>query len=143
MSFLFDIGGRKRKAASFITKVRNELLQALVEEKAARPFSQQQLAQKLGVNRSVINRQLNGEANLTLRTVADLAWALDREISFELKKRPDQSVGNYCVYHENDMLRIGSGQAPLVGSSGSPAYATVSDAKHVRSPTASTYEQVM
>jgi hypothetical protein len=38
------------------------------------------------VHRSLINRQLSGEANLTLRSLADLAWAMDMEIWFELKK---------------------------------------------------------
>lgn len=85
-SFRFDIGPRRRKVARFIGQVRNELVRALVEEKEENKFSQNQLAKKLDVDRSVINRQLNGEANLTLRSVAELAWALDRDIVFELRK---------------------------------------------------------
>lgn len=84
-SFNFDIGGRARLAGRFIGRVRHELLRVLSEKKAENGISQQALAQKLNVHRSLINRQLSGEANLTLRSLADLAWALDMEISFELK----------------------------------------------------------
>lgn len=84
-SFHFDIGDRARNAGRFIGRVRSELLRALSQKKMERSFSQQSLARKLEVHRSLINRQLSGEANLTLRSLADLAWALDMEISFELK----------------------------------------------------------
>ena len=84
--FHFDIGERARHAGRFIGRVRGELLRALTERKSEIGFSQQGLAQKLDTERALINRQLSGEANLTLRSLADLAWAMDMEISFELKK---------------------------------------------------------
>jgi hypothetical protein len=84
--FHFDIGERARHAGRFIGRVRGEPLRALSERKSEIGFSQQGLAQKLDAKRSLINRQLSGEANLTLRSLADLAWAMDMEISFELKK---------------------------------------------------------
>ena len=84
--FHFDIGERARHAGRFIGRVRGELLRALSERKSEIGFSQQGLAQKLDTERSLINRQLSGESNLTLRSLADLAWAMDMEISFELKK---------------------------------------------------------
>jgi transcriptional regulator with XRE-family HTH domain len=85
-SFHFDIGERARHAGRFIGRVRGELLRALAEKKAKAGLPQQVLAEKIGVERSLINRQLAGESNLTLRSLADLAWAMDMEISFELKK---------------------------------------------------------
>jgi transcriptional regulator with XRE-family HTH domain len=85
-SFHFDIGSRARNAGRLIGRVRSELLRALSERKKEDNLSQQALAQKLDVHRSLINRQLSGETNLTLRTLADLAWAMGMEISFELKK---------------------------------------------------------
>jgi hypothetical protein len=84
--FHFDIGERARHAGRFIGRVRGELLRALNARKSEIGFSQQGLAHKLEAERSLINRQLSGEANLTLRSLADLAWAMDMEISFELKK---------------------------------------------------------
>ena len=61
-------------------------MRALSERKSDAALSQQGLARKLDTERALINRQLSGEANLTLRSLADLAWAMDMEISFELKK---------------------------------------------------------
>jgi plasmid maintenance system antidote protein VapI len=84
--FHFDIGERARHAGRFIGRVRGELLRALMERKSELGFSQQGLARKLDTERALINRQLSGEANLTLRSLADLAWAMDMEILFELKK---------------------------------------------------------
>jgi len=94
-SFRFDVGARGRKASRFISRVRNELLKAVAEEKEVSGLTQQKLATKLGVNRSVINRQLNGEANLTLRSIADLAWALDRDITFAISKTGKDKKQNY------------------------------------------------
>ena len=85
-SFHFDIGSRARHAGRFIGRVRGELLRALSLRKSEGGLPQQVLAEKLGIQRSLINRQLAGEDNLTLRSLADLAWAMDMEISFELKK---------------------------------------------------------
>jgi transcriptional regulator with XRE-family HTH domain len=89
-SYVFDIGEKARKASRFIAHVRAELQKALIAEKAARKITQQQIASQIGVNRSVINRQLMGTENLTLRSVADLAWALGWDIAFELKKPPQR-----------------------------------------------------
>jgi transcriptional regulator with XRE-family HTH domain len=91
-SFQFDVGGRARKAGRFIGRVRDELLKALSEKKAKEGLTQQALATKLGVHRSLINRQLSGESNLTLRSLADLAWAMDMDLKFELQER-ETAVG--------------------------------------------------
>ena len=85
-SFQFDVGSRARKAGRFIGRVRSELLKALSERKANAGLTQQALATRLGVHRSLVNRQLSGESNLTLRSLADLAWAMDMELSFELRE---------------------------------------------------------
>jgi hypothetical protein len=89
--FRFDIDARSRTAGRFIGRVRRELLKAITEEKGG-GLTQQELARRLERHRSNINRQLSGEADITLRSLADLAWALDREITFELR-RPDNTEG--------------------------------------------------
>jgi transcriptional regulator with XRE-family HTH domain len=89
--YRFDVGARSRKAGRLIGRIRSELLKALTEEKRA-GLTQQELARRLEMGRSVLNRQLSGESNLSLRSLADLAWALDREIAFELR-RPVESAG--------------------------------------------------
>lgn len=85
-SFRFDIGGRSRFAGRLLGQIRSELLRALAERKKESGLSQQKLAQKLDVDRGLINRQLAGEEHLTLRSLADIAWALDMEIRFEVRE---------------------------------------------------------
>jgi transcriptional regulator with XRE-family HTH domain len=89
--FRFDIGARSRTAGRLMGRIRRELLRAVTEEKQA-GLTQQELARRLESGRSNINRQLSGEAEITLRSLADLAWALDREITFELR-RPNEAAG--------------------------------------------------
>jgi ribosome-binding protein aMBF1 (putative translation factor) len=89
--FRFDIHARSRKAARLMGRVRRELLKAVMEERSA-GLTQQELAQRLQAQRATINRQLSGETEITLRGLADLAWALDREITVELR-RPDEPEG--------------------------------------------------
>jgi len=91
MSYELRIDPKPRAAGRFIGQVRKALVSAAIEEKKETGISQQQIASRLGVNRSVINRLLRGEANLTLRSVAEIAWALGLEPVFTLRRRVPQS----------------------------------------------------
>jgi transcriptional regulator with XRE-family HTH domain len=81
------ISSKNRAAGRFIGAVRKALISAAIQEKRESGLTQAVVAQKLGVHRSVINRLLRGSANLTLRSVAEIAWALGWEIVFQLRKR--------------------------------------------------------
>lgn len=85
-SFQFAPSPRKRTVGRFITRVRRELQKAFVEEKKSRGITQAELARSLGVDRAVVCRQLAGSSNLTLRTIADYAWALHRDLVFAMSK---------------------------------------------------------
>lgn len=87
-SFHFEIPPRDRKASRFFGAVLRELRKAIAVE----GLSMAEIGRRLGVNRSVVTRQVGGKANLTLRTLADLAWATDHEIVFQLK-RPTATFG--------------------------------------------------
>jgi transcriptional regulator with XRE-family HTH domain len=87
MFFEFDLNEKDRASGRFIGAVRKSLLAAAVSEKKNSKVTQQTIAKKLGVNRSVINRMLKGETNLTLRSLAEIAWALGYEIVFGLRKK--------------------------------------------------------
>ena len=91
-SYCVDIGSRSRKVGRFIARVRHELLKAVEEERRTAKLSQQDLASRLDGERSDITHQLSGTKPLTLRSVAELSWALGREINFELRT-PTQSAG--------------------------------------------------
>jgi transcriptional regulator with XRE-family HTH domain len=89
--FRFDIGSRSRNAGRLIGGVRRELLAALTDAKKG-GLTQEELARRLDLRRPDVNRQFSGEAELSLRSLADLAWALDRDITIELRRR-DQAPG--------------------------------------------------
>ena len=59
-SYEYKIDDRSRAGSRFITRVKEELQRALVAEKAERKLTQQAIADKLGVNRSVVNRRFMG-----------------------------------------------------------------------------------
>ncbi len=94
-SYRFAPNLRKRVAGRFFTRVRRELQKAFIEEKASRNLTQAELARQLGTARSTVCRQLAGSENLTLRTLADYAWALDRDIVFEMQKKAKAAGDNY------------------------------------------------
>jgi len=77
MSFKFKLSAKDRASARFIDQVQRELARAIVNAKVEKGMSQKQIADKLGVNKSHISRMLNGNPNLTLRTLAEVSWALE------------------------------------------------------------------
>lgn len=87
MSYELKIDPKDRAAGRFIGTVRKQLITAALDEKRETGITQSAVAAKLGVARSVISRLLRGEANLTLRTVAEIAWALGWEPVFTMRRR--------------------------------------------------------
>lgn len=85
-SFRLKIDPRKRAAGRFILSVRTALQKAFAEEESARGLTRSQMAQALGIHRSAITRRLGGTESLTMRTIADLAWAMGREPELVLHK---------------------------------------------------------
>jgi plasmid maintenance system antidote protein VapI len=83
-SFQIGISPSRRAAGRFISRVRRALQRALVEESDSSGLNQSKVADAIGVHRSVISRELNGRQDITLGRIAELAWAMGREIEFEL-----------------------------------------------------------
>lgn len=83
-SFQISVSPSRRAAARYIERVRRELLKALAEENNAAGFTQSDIARAIGVHRSVINRELRGKKDITLGRVAELAFAMGRDIEFSL-----------------------------------------------------------
>ena len=109
MSFRMLLDARGRKSSRFISKVHEQLQRAFVRHYEANGTTQQKLAEKLGVDRSFVNRKLSGEGNLTLRTIADFAWALDCDVDFELV--PTRSISHNYEPDYADLGSISSGPA--------------------------------
>lgn len=88
MSFRISITPSRRAAGRFISLVRRELQKAVAEEESrgGDGIKQADIARAIGVNRSVINRELRGHADITMGRIGEIAWALGRRPKFELEK---------------------------------------------------------
>lgn len=83
MSYRMRTDARSRKTGRFVRSVQEQLQNAVIQS----GLRQQQVAEKLGVHKSIIGRRLSGQGNLTLRSIADIAWATDHDIEFRLKPK--------------------------------------------------------
>ncbi len=88
------LGKRRRTYVRLIGEIRHALNQALVEENARRGLTRAEIARSLGKNKSVITRKLAGTSNMTLETLADLAYALDRPVKVQLPSRHPDTNSN-------------------------------------------------
>lgn len=86
MSYQIKIDPRASKAGRFISAVHREIQKAFSKS----GLKQNDLAKMLDIDRSTINRQLLGQSNLTLRSISDLAWAMDCRLNFSLTPLSDE-----------------------------------------------------
>ncbi|MBE0532648.1 MAG: helix-turn-helix transcriptional regulator [Rhodospirillales bacterium] len=91
-SYRPHIDARRKKFVDLIGRVHLEIGNAVHDWTTAENVSKTDLARILGCNKSVLSRRLNGTANLTLKTIADLAWATGRDIDFALPKAAHRNV---------------------------------------------------
>jgi transcriptional regulator with XRE-family HTH domain len=97
MSFRVKTPWHRIVGANFVQEIRDALVGALLEEKKARKLSQSDIARALGVDRSVIHRQLTGRADISPMRVGEIAAILGREIKFSLSDRQVNRTANDIV----------------------------------------------
>src|SRR5687768_14436779 len=95
MSFKLKISPKDRASARFIANVQRAIIECALHEKKTNGVSQQMIANRLGVNRSVVNRILRGESNLTLRSIGELSWALGHVPSISFCENDKAARSNY------------------------------------------------
>jgi hypothetical protein len=88
---------RRRSFVRLIGEIRHALNQALVEEHEKRGLTRSKIADILGVNKSLVTRRLAGTSNMTLETLADLAYALDRPVKVTMPSRSLPAQSNQYV----------------------------------------------
>jgi hypothetical protein len=86
ISYEYAIDEKSLVGSRFISEVNDELKRALATEKAERKVTQQSIADKLDIDRAVVNRRFMGLDNLTARTIAETLWAIGWEAHFVAKK---------------------------------------------------------
>lgn len=79
MTFQIELDPKEQAAADLITDVGFKLQNTLSEAKTGRKITQRELADILGIDRSRVNKCFSGYSNLTLKSLAELAWALDKK----------------------------------------------------------------
>jgi transcriptional regulator with XRE-family HTH domain len=67
--------------------------EAIVRAMDEQSVTQSQLAAKIGKGRAYVSQRLNGAANMTLKTLADMLWALGLEVrDLKLAKLGESTV---------------------------------------------------
>lgn len=126
-SFAKKSDNRRDIYMALTQQVESQLRDAYAKRYESGEETQSSLAEKIGVNRSAINRRLSGRNNLTLKTIADLIWALGQSIRVEIFD-PDEQPTNmphirseHCgkikwAGSDNIQLNSDAGMTPLVAS---------------------------
>ena len=94
-SYQISLTPHKRTAGRLVAAVRREIQKALAEEHAEHGTTQASIAAELGVNGSVIHRQIMGLENLTLGSVGEIASALGRDPLFLMPRHSVVSGSNH------------------------------------------------
>lgn len=102
MSYQLKIDKRSLKQSRFISA----LARAIQTELINSGMTQQEVAEKLGVDRAVVNKRIRGDANLTSRSIADFAYAFDKDVmvtfvspnTYEFRNSPLTSSGKSNVH---------------------------------------------
>ena len=99
------------------SKVEGALRDAYAKRYEAGEETQTSIAEKLGVNRSVVHRRLTGQQNMTLETVADMAWALGQCIEVDIFDPADRPSNQARIISEHHRLAPSSAGAHSVTGS--------------------------
>lgn len=88
MSFRAKVPWHKIAGATLVTEVRDMLVKALLEEaRGPNKIRQADVARTLGVDRSVVHRQLVGTGDLGLSRIGEIAAILGRDAKFVLSEK--------------------------------------------------------
>lgn len=90
MSYQMRLDPKSRKSARFISGLQKKIQKALLDSGK----TQQEIASILGVDRSVVNRRLKGSANLTARSIAEFAYAFEKDIKIEFVDKDAAALTN-------------------------------------------------
>jgi len=98
-SFRPKVSARRRAFARLVGDIHQELGRVL---DATPGVPKAEIARRLGVDRSLVTRRLNGTSNMTLESLSDLAWAMDQTVEVRLTDRAGAATGNTDVQTQPD-----------------------------------------
>ena len=91
MSFKINIPGNRRAAARLLADAHEELAEAIKHRERVGE-TRASISRRLGKNRSWLSRLLNGRSNMTIQTLAEVAWALDHHVT--LAMTPNENISD-------------------------------------------------
>jgi transcriptional regulator with XRE-family HTH domain len=89
------VSKRRRTYTRLLGEIQHALLEALEEERRGRGLTRAEIARIIGRDKSFVTRKLNGQSNMTLESLADLAFALDRPVKVRLPSRAVAAGSNH------------------------------------------------
>ena len=116
MSFRSKIDKRRQTYIRLLGEIAHALNKALDEEHAQRGLTQADIARMLGKQKSFVSRKLSGDTNMTLETLADLAYALDRPVRVSLPSRVPAVGQNF-----SQSFKVGGGTVETPAVSATPS----------------------
>jgi transcriptional regulator with XRE-family HTH domain len=93
-SFVLNIDPITREGLRAVGDLRADLQEAFYLEKKLNGLTQQEVARRLNVNRSVVHRHLTGEENVTVRKAAELAKAMGWKVNIHVSKENTEQASN-------------------------------------------------
>jgi transcriptional regulator with XRE-family HTH domain len=112
-SFLKASNPRREMYLALAGSIESQLRDAFARQSKGGNVSQSSLAKKLGINRSAVHKRLTGQTNMTIETIADMLWALDKDFNFSVfdknmpnknnneQFQPTEIISNFLLPHIN------------------------------------------
>lgn len=112
-SFRTRISPRRGAYLSLSSQVEGQLREAYARKFEAGLATQAGIAEKLGVDRSAVHRRLTGRTNMTLETLADMAWALDQVVEVTIRDAREQPASPIAARPQDRHADRGAAKAIL------------------------------
>lgn len=89
---------RRRVYLALVSAIESGLREAYAKRFEQGATNKAALAEKIGCDRSLITRRLNGGENMTIKTIADLTWALGHCIEVKITDAADHGLRNDAIF---------------------------------------------
>jgi|GEM_PF-1742836 len=101
---------RRRQYTRLIAELRSALLTALAEEQTENRLTRKKIADVLGKDKASITRILTTQSNITMQTLSDLAYAMNRKPHITLVRADAAAAwpgsNSAAVFSTNDGLAV-------------------------------------
>ncbi len=100
----FNLSEKELAGAEHVLNTNRMLAASFIRKCKAEKLTKAAIAERLGVDKSVVTRMLSGNANLTLRTIGELCWALDVKPEFKAQDFPVNHNRGEAIDYERSTI---------------------------------------